>query len=51
MRTVKEQLELYNVKKNYESIPCKPFIKWPGGKRQLLPELLKRMPKYGKKYL
>jgi hypothetical protein len=22
----------------------KPFIKWVGGKRQLLPELIKRMP-------
>jgi DNA adenine methylase len=23
---------------------AKPFLKWPGGKRQLLPELLKRVP-------
>lgn len=27
---------------------ARPFLKWPGGKRQLLPELLKRIPaKYG----
>lgn len=26
------------------SIPARPFLKWVGGKRLLLPELLKRMP-------
>ena len=25
-------------------VDCKPFIKWVGGKRKLLPELLKRIP-------
>jgi DNA adenine methylase len=43
--TVREQLELYQVKKNFEKVPCKPFLKWPGGKRQLLRELLRHMPK------
>ncbi|MDP2208704.1 MAG: DNA adenine methylase [Bacteroidota bacterium] len=43
--SVKEQLELYRVEKNFEKISCKPFLKWPGGKRQLLPELMKRLPK------
>lgn len=47
--TVQEQLELYQVKKNFEKLPCKPFLKWPGGKRQLLRELLQRLPKkYGR---
>ncbi len=27
-----------------QKIPCTPFLKWVGGKRQLLPELLKRIP-------
>jgi DNA adenine methylase len=26
-------------------IPCRPFLKWVGGKGQLLPELLRRIPK------
>ena len=26
------------------ALPAKPFVKWVGGKRSLLPELLKRMP-------
>ena len=26
-------------------LDCKPFIKWVGGKRKMLPELLKRIPK------
>jgi len=47
--TVREQLELYQVKKNFEKVPCKPFLKWPGGKRQLLRELLRHIPKkYGR---
>lgn len=47
--TVREQLELYQIKKNFEKVPCKPFLKWPGGKRQLLRELLRHMPKkYGR---
>lgn len=43
--SVKEQLALYNVEKNFEKVVCNPFLKWPGGKRQLLRELLKRLPK------
>lgn len=43
--TVREQLELYAIEKNFENVVCKPFLKWPGGKRQLLRELLKRIPK------
>jgi DNA adenine methylase len=36
-----------NVNKMKEGI-CRPFLKWVGGKRSILPELLKRMPeKYG----
>jgi len=47
--TVKEQLELYQIPKNFERVSCKPFLKWPGGKRQLLRELLHNMPKkYGR---
>ena len=26
-------------------VECKPFLKWVGGKRKLLPELVKRLPK------
>lgn len=25
-------------------VPCRPFVKWVGGKTQLLPEILRRMP-------
>lgn len=47
--SVKEQLELYQIPKNFERVSCKPFVKWPGGKRQLLRELLRNMPKkYGR---
>lgn len=47
--TVREQLELYQVRKNFEKVACRPFLKWPGGKRQLLRELLRHMPKkYGR---
>jgi len=47
--TVREQLELYQVKKNFEKVACRPFLKWPGGKRQLLRELVRHMPKkYGR---
>ena len=28
------------------TLPCRPFIKWAGGKRSVLPELLQRIPKY-----
>ena len=30
---------------------CRPFLKWVGGKTQLLPELLARIPKYRGRYL
>lgn len=50
MLTVREQLELYQVKKNFEKVPCRPFLKWPGGKRQLLRELIQRMPKQYNRY-
>lgn len=30
--------------------PARPFLKWAGGKRQLLPELIKRVPKTFKNY-
>lgn len=47
--TVREQLELYQIRKNFEKVSCKPFLKWPGGKRQLLRELLRHIPKkYGR---
>src|SRR5690554_4274665 len=31
--------------------PPRPFIKWVGGKRQLLPELIKRKPQHFKNYI
>jgi DNA adenine methylase len=35
----------------YDSIACKPFLKWVGGKSRLLPELLRRMPtRFGRYY-
>jgi DNA adenine methylase len=30
--------------------PCQPFVKWAGGKRQLLPELLRHAPKKYRRY-
>ncbi len=30
----------------YIKVECKPFLKWAGGKSQLLPELLKRQPSH-----
>ena len=30
---------------------CRPFIKWVGGKSQLLPELLKRIPRFSGRYV
>jgi len=47
---VKEQLALYTVEKNFEKVACNPFLKWPGGKRQLLKELLNRLPKEYNRY-
>ncbi len=43
--SIKEQLALYSIEKNFEKVACSPFLKWPGGKRQLLGELLKRLPR------
>jgi DNA adenine methylase len=34
-----------------KSVPAKPFIKWVGGKRSILPQLLARMPKEYGEYL
>lgn len=34
-----------------EQISIKPFLKWAGGKTQLLPELIKHMPKSYNKYI
>lgn len=34
-----------------ENAVCKPFLKWPGGKRQLLCDLLERFPKKYKRFL
>src|SRR5262245_15292676 len=31
-------------------IAARPFVKWAGGKRQLLPELLRRMPPNSGRY-
>lgn len=33
-----------------DKIDCKPFLKWVGGKSQLLPELIKRLPQSFKNY-
>lgn len=47
---VKEQLLLYYIEKNYDKVECNPFLKWPGGKRQLLKELLNNLPKEYNRY-
>ena len=46
---------LETVSSRQEALPgfqsAKPFLKWAGGKRRLLPELLERTPKeYGRYY-
>lgn len=38
------------MKKNSENILCKPFVKWVGGKTQLMPEILKRIPQNINRY-
>lgn len=48
--SIREQLELYALKKTFETVACKPFLKWPGGKRQLLRELIHRMPQKYNRY-
>ena len=35
----------------FQKYNAKPFIKWAGGKRQLIPELLKHIPKNFNNYL
>jgi DNA adenine methylase len=32
------------MERSTEQVSCRPFLKWPGGKRQLLPELRRAMP-------
>lgn len=44
MLQAKEQLALYRLDRSFGKSPCKPFLKWPGGKRQLLKEIISRMP-------
>ena len=37
--------EIYQNECLFEApIPCRPFVKWVGGKTQLLPEILRRLP-------
>lgn len=40
-------MEAYDIQENetWSDLLCKPFIKWAGGKSQLLPELGKRIPR------
>ena len=33
------------------AVPAKPFLKWVGGKRSVLPELLERMPSEYSEYV
>ena len=33
-----------------DPVPCRPFVKWAGGKSQLLPELKKRIPNIFKRF-
>ncbi len=43
-----ESLALSSTGSQQKVIACKPFVKWAGGKSQLLPELIKRVPaKFG----
>lgn len=41
------QLSVSELTKELNGAVLTPFIKWVGGKRQLLPDLIKRMPKEG----
>jgi DNA adenine methylase len=49
-RTKPQQLELYEGDNLRHRGHCLPFLKWPGGKRQLLDELIRRMPKKYNRY-
>lgn len=38
-------MTIIEAQKNFKQNNAKPFVKWAGGKRQLIPELLKHIPK------
>ena len=50
LRNAGEQSELHQVRKIWDKTTCAPFLKWPGGKRQLLNELACRMPQNFNRY-
>ena len=50
LRNAGEQSELHQVRKTWDKATCAPFLKWPGGKRQLLNELACRMPQNFNRY-
>lgn len=50
MRNNFEIADIVNETDEDKTFLCRPFIKWVGGKTQLLPELIRRLPKKIKKY-
>ncbi len=44
------QLPLSSEFAQHNAIQAKPFVKWVGGKRSLLPELMRRVPTEFKNY-